>query len=414
MNSPPASRFFYGYYIVAACFFILFFLWGMVFNTFPIFLKPIAVSMNWGRGELAVALLVGSLVSAIVSPIAGTLIDRLGAKKVMIVGTAVVGVSIIIESRITQLWHLYVLFGFIGLGLMCSTIIPCSLLISNWFVSRRGTAMSIAFVGTSMGGMIMSPVANWIIIHHGWRTAFAFSGGIVLIAVIPLILFVIRTQPSDIGLKPYQKEDKTGKAPLELWGVEVKDAFSLKVFWQIAIVMLILSVAYGGLANHCVAYLTDLGHSPTRAAMAWSLVMGAMVLGKLCFGPLADRWGAKIAMAVSCVLFSISMGFLIFAKPYGVVLIFASIYGFACGAPLVINPLLTGDYLGVKNFGALYGILNIMGTIGGAIGPVGAGYIFDTWNSYLPVFYFFIPFMLVCGVISMMLKPIPRRRAEAG
>ena len=130
MESPGSSRYFYGFYVTAACFFVLFFLWGMVFNTFPIFLKPIAVSMNWGRGELAIALLVGSVVSAIASPLAGTLIDRIGAKKVMAVGAAVVGVAIIIESRITELWHLYVLFGFIGLGLMCSTIIPCSLLIS--------------------------------------------------------------------------------------------------------------------------------------------------------------------------------------------------------------------------------------------------------------------------------------------
>jgi MFS family permease len=110
------------------------------------------------------------------------------------------------------------------------------------------------------------------------------------------------------------------------------------------------------------------------------------------------------------VLFSISIGFLIFAKPYWAVIVFAAIYGFACGAPLVIDPLLTGDYLGVKNFGVLFGILNIMGTIGGAIGPVGAGYIFDTYNTYLPVFYFFIPFMLVCGLISIMLKPIPQKK----
>ena len=136
--------------------------------------------------------------------------------------------------------------------------------------------------------------------------------------------------------------------------------------------------------------------------------MGAMVLGKIAFGPLADRWGAKIVMAISCVLFSISIGFLINAKPFWVVLIFASIYGFACGAPLVINPLLTGDYLGVKNFATLYGILNIMGTIGGAIGPVGAGYVFDTYHTYLPVFYFFIPLMLLCGLIAIVMKPIPQ------
>lgn len=412
MGAPGSSRFFYGFYITAACFFILFFLWGMVFNTFPVFLKPIAVSMNWGRGELAVALLVGSVVSAIASPLAGTLIDRLGAKLVMAAGAVVVGVTIIIESRITELWHLYTCFGFIGLGLMCSTIIPCSLLISNWFVSRRGAAMSAAFVGTSFGGMVMSPVANWIIINYGWRTAFVFSGGTILIAVVPLILFVIRTHPAEMGLKPYRRGEAEEADTGAVWGVGVKEAFKLRAFWQIAAIMLIISIAYGGMANHCVAYLTDLGHSPTRAAFAWSLVMGVMVLGKVSFGPLADRWGAKIAMALSCLLFCISIGFLIYAVPYWIVLVFATIYGFSCGAPLVINPLLTGEYLGVKNFATLFGILNIMGTIGGAIGPVGAGYVFDAIGSYLPAFYVVIPLMLLCGVIAILMRPVPKSALE--
>ena len=80
----------------------------------------------------------------------------------------------------------------------------------------------------------------------------------------------------------------------------------------------------------------------------------------------------------------------------------------------MINPLLTGEYLGVKNFATLYGILNIMGTIGGAIGPVGAGYVFDTTGSYLPAFYFLIPLMLLCGLIAIFMKPVPEAvRAKA-
>lgn len=405
MNSSSSPRLFYGFYVAAACFFILFFLWGMVLNTFPIFLKPIAESMKWGRGELAIALLVGSIVSAIASPVAGILIDRMGSKRVMAVGAGVVGVGLILESRVTELWHFCVLFGFIGVGLMFSTIIPCSLLISNWFISRRGVAMSAAFVGTSFGGMVMSPVSSWIIIDYGWRTAFVFGGSIILLVVIPLILFVIRTHPAEMGLKPYWRQQEEGEVIGEVGGVSVKEAFSLKVFWQIAAIMLLTGIAYGGVGNHCVAYLTDLDHSPTKASFAWSLVMGAMVLGKVVFGPLADRWGAKVVMAISCVLFSISVCFLIFAKPFWVVVIFASIYGFACGAPLVINPLLTGNYLGVKNFATLFGILNIMGTIGGAIGPVGAGYVFDTYHTYLPIFYFLIPLMLLCALLAIVMKP---------
>src|SRR3972149_3034917 len=123
MAPPHSGRLFYGYVVVAACFVVLFFVWGMVLNTFPIFLKPIAENMGWGRGELAIAL--------------------------------VIGLGLLAGSRVTELWQLYLVFIAIGCGLMCASIIPCSLVVSNWFISRRGAALSGAFVGTSAGGMGM-------------------------------------------------------------------------------------------------------------------------------------------------------------------------------------------------------------------------------------------------------------------
>jgi MFS family permease len=405
MPRPQSARLFYGYVVVAACFVVLFLVWGMVLNTFPIFLKPIAESMNWGRGQVALALLTGSIGTAVAAPIAGAIVDRTGARPVMVAGALIIGLGLLAGSRITHLWQLYVVFVAVGCGLMCASIIPCSLIISNWFVSRRGAAMSGAFVGTSAGGMVMSPVANWIILDYGWRTAFALSGTTILVVVIPVVLLAIRTHPSEVGLEPYRIADGDNSHADENWGFAVKDALSLRSFWQIAAVMLILGLVPGGLGNHCVAYLTDLEHSPDRAAFAWSLVMGVMILGKLSIGPLADRWGSRNAMAAACVLFAVSIAILTFARPYSVVLVFAALYGFACGAPLVLNPLLTSEYLGMKHFGALYGLLNIMGTVGGAVGAVGAGIYFDRAGSYLPVFYLFVIMMLVAMVVAISMHP---------
>jgi MFS family permease len=253
--------------------------------------------------------------------------------------------------------------------------------------------------------MVMSPVANWIILGYGWRTAFAFSGLTILFLVTPVVLLVIRTRPSEIGLEPYRHSEAGADGADDDWGVTAKQALSLWVFWQIGVIMLLVALVTGGLGNHCVAYLTDLGHSPTRAAFAWSLVMGAMTVGKLSMGPISDRWGAKNAMAGACILFSVSIAILVFAEPYWVVLAFAGVYGFAVGAPLIVNPLLTGDYLGMKNFGAVYGVLNALSTVGAAVGPVGAGIFFDSRGTYLPVFCVFIALMLVAAVFSALVKP---------
>jgi MFS family permease len=239
----------------------------------------------------------------------------------MTVGTVVIGVGLLAGSRIMHLWQLYIIFAFIGVGLMCASIIPCAFIISNWFVSRRGAAMSGAFVGTSVGGMVMSPIANWIILNYGWRTAFLFSGVTVIVVVIPTVLFLIRTRPSEIGLEPYRVALPTNADPSDNWGVSVKEAFSLPVFWQLAVIIMLIGVVTGGLGNHCPAYLSDLGHSPTQAAFAWSTVMGVMILGKLAVGPVADRWGPEKTTAASCALFAVSIGIVFFAQPYWVVMV---------------------------------------------------------------------------------------------
>jgi MFS family permease len=408
MKSASTSRLYYGYYVVGACFIILFMLWGLVLNTFPIFFKPIAEDMNWSRGALAIALLMGAVGTTFSAPVAGKMIDRFGARRVMATGTIIISAGLLAGSRIQHLWQLYVIFGFIGCGLMCATIIPCSFIISNWFVSRRGMAMGFAFVGTSVGGMVGSWAANKIIIAYGWRTAFALSGASIALIVIPVVLLLVRTRPSELGLEPYRDASTDPPGKDDLWGVGVKEAFSRKIFWQIAAVMLCLGVVNGGFGNHSAAYLTDLGHSRDQAALAWSVIMGVMIMGKLAFGPIADRWGAKNAMAIACLLFIVSLLMLPFAKAYSVVMLFAVIYGFACGAPLVINPLLTAGGLGMKNFGAIFGILNMMANLGGSLGPVGAGFYFDKYKTYQPVFYFFVLLTAAACFTALSIKHAPK------
>jgi MFS family permease len=349
--------------------------------------------------------------SALTAPIAGVLLDRIGARPVMATGAAVIGLGLLAGSLISQLWQLYIVFALIGCGLMCSTAIPCSLVISNWFTHRRGTAMGVAFAGTSVGGMVMAPIANWIILSWDWRTAFVVSGISILALAVPLILLVIRTHPSAMGLEPYHRGGADGENEEEGWGVSLKSSLSLSVFWQISAIMFVIGLVTSGLGTHCVAYLTDLEHSPTSAAFAWSTVMGVMIVGILLSGPIADRWGARNAMILDCTIFAVSIVVLAWARPYSVVLLFAVIYGLALGAPLVINPLLAGHYLGMRHFGAIFGVLNIMATVGAALGPVGAGLFFDTQKTYLPVFYFFAALMLATALLSMLLKVIPERRS---
>jgi sugar phosphate permease len=272
-------------------------------------------------------------------------------------------------------------------------------------------AMSATFVGTGIGGAFMAPVSNWIILSYSWRAAFAFNGVILLVLVVPIILFVIHARPSEIGLEPYRDEKGETDTSVEDWGVSVKEAFKLPAFWQIAAIMFIIGLVTNGVHTHAVTYLRDIGHSPTTAAYIWSVVMLVMVLGKLSYGPLADRWGAPKASAGEFVFYTVSILALIFAGPFGLALVFAGLYGFACGGPLTLNPLLTVGNLGIKNFGTIFGILTVMASIGAAIGTVGAGAFYDRFETYLPIFAVFAVLTVLGAVCSAFIKA-PERSAK--
>jgi sugar phosphate permease len=380
----------------------------MVLNTFPVFVRPLTEDLGWSRGALALAQVTGILTSIILYPIAGKIVDRTGARAVMTVGALLIGISLLAGSQITQLWQIYVMNAFIGAGLTCVTLLPCSFVISNWFISRRGTAMSIAFLGTAAGGAVMSPIATWFIVNYSWRVAFAFAGIEILALVVPITVFVIRTRPSDKGLKPYGAGKTEQDDDAEIWGVSEKEAFKLPVFWFIVAIVFFVALVTAGVGFNCVAYLEDIGHSPGQASVAWAIVMGAMMVGKVAVGPIADYWGSKNTMAAVSILFAASLIILMFARPYSVALVFAVVYGFVLGGPLILNPLLTADYLGMKHYGAIFGILNVMGTIGGGIGSIGAASYFDRFATYLPAFYVFIALMIVCALCSVCIRPIAR------
>ncbi len=402
----------YGRFVVLSCFGVMFLLYGAVLNTFTIFLDPLVEDLGSTRGGISFAMMIGALGMGIAAPISGKLMDRLGARPVMIVGALMIGFGILIASMATALWQIYILYAFVGCGLAGATVIPCSLIISNWFASRRGTAMGIMAMGTSVGGMCMTPVANWIIQNHGWRAAYAFSGTVILTLGLSLIVFLLRPSPSEAGFEPYVDPDAEVDAGETGWGLTVAEAFSTTAFWQIAALMFIIGLVTSGLGTHIAPCLTDFGHTPTRAAYAWTITLGVMTVAKFLFGPIADRWGPKSAMTAACALMAVSVATLTLATSYSVVVLFALLYGFGVGAPLTVNPLLVGETLGVRHFGAVFGVLNLISIIGAAIGPVALGLASDAHGTYVPTLYVFVGLMALTGVIAAFINAAPQRSDE--
>jgi len=394
----------HGHFVVPGCFAVMFLLYGSVLNTFTVFVDPMVQDLGCTRTTISFAMMIGAGGMGVAAPFAGTFMDRLGARPVMMVGAVMIGAGILITSRITALWQMYVLYSFVGFGLACATVIPCSLIISNWFVSRRGMAMGVMAMGTSTGGMLMSPIANWIIQNHGWRSAYVFSGAVILFIGFPIIAFLLKAKPSDAGLEPYFDSDVSDEAVDATGGLSVMESFSTAAFWQIAALMFIIGLVTSGVGVHIVPCLNDFGHAQDKSTLVWSITLLVMTVAKFLFGPIADRWGPKNAMAASCALMAISIALLTRGVSYEFAVVFAIIYGFGVGAPLTVNPLLVAGSLGVKNFGAIYGVLNLVSILGAALGPVSLAFASDANESYVPGLFVFMGLIALTGVVAYFIK----------
>jgi sugar phosphate permease len=396
------TRIFYGWYVVVACFVVNFIVFGISVNTFTVFVKPIEQDLGWSRKAVSMGLSLAIVTMGIAAPFMGRVIDRMGARLVMAAGAGVMGVVFFILSRTQSLLSFYSCYAIGGLCQAAATTIPISLVISNWFNVKRGTALGLAMTGTGLGGMLMVPVMTWIVVNWGWRTSY-FVGGCIILVVVPLNLLLIRTRPSEKGLLPDGATVLEGESA-EDTGLTVQEALKTRSFWLIGCMMLLFGTAWSGIGVHLMAYLTDIGHSERVASLAIGIMLGLTIAGKVGMGWIVDSWGIRGAVGVTFAM--VSLGMILLMKADTAAMAYASVivYGFAVGAPLLINPAITAQCMGLRQFGTLFGILMFLQTPGLAAGPILAGAIYDARGSYLWAFVLSIVLVLAAGLCGLMTR----------
>ena len=390
---------FYGWTIVAVSFFVNLILFGLSIHAFTTLVKPIEDDFGWSRKAISAAMAFGSLSMAIAAPFVGGLIDRIGARFVMPAGAGIIGVCCLLLSRMENLIHFYVLYGIAGVGQAAAGVIPVSLVISNWFHVKRGRALGVAMVGTGLGGTVFVPVVTWIIVNWDWRTAYAFAGWMIFLT-IPMTLGFIRTRPSEKGLLPDGGIVSRNEVE-EIVGLSVKEAVRTTSFWLIGVMMFLYGALSLGMVVHLMSYLTDVGHSAGAAALIFSVMTGLAIVGKVGTGFIADRWGLRRAVALTYALMITGILLVLGARSLLMAYAFAVVYGFSWGAPLLINPALTAESMGLRQFGAIFGILTLINTVGGATGAILGGLIYDATQSYVPVFILFALCMGAAGLSGL-------------
>jgi MFS family permease len=378
--------FFYGYVIAAACFGIQ----GVgvgTYTAFGVFFKPLLNEFDWTRATLSGAHSLVLLNMGVLGILVGRLNDRLGPRIVVTVTGFLFGLGLLLMSGLSNLWQLYLFYGLIvGMGMSSVDVIALSTT-ARWFVRRRGMMTGIVKVGTGAGQMIIPLVASMFITGFGWRTSYIIIGAVVMVLLIATGQF-LRRDPASMGLLPDgERITERARPGLSDTGFSFREALGMRQLWTICLANLAVVFCLLIIMTHIVPHATDISIPPTTAAGILSTIGGISMAGRFVIGMAIDRIGNRRAMIICFILLIASLLWLQVAQELWMLYVFAVVYGCAHGGFFTVVSPITAEHFGLRAHGALFGIVVFGGTVGGAIGPVLAGHIFDLRGSYRLAFW---------------------------
>jgi len=422
--------FYYGWVIVAVAFVTMAI--GVTGRTaFSLLMPPLIDEFKWDRGLAAGAFSFGFLVSAVLSPIVGRLMDVRGPRIVILTGVGLMSLGFLLAPWIASPLHLYATLGVaVGGGANMMTYTAHSQFLPNWFVRRRGLAISIAFAGAGIGGVLLLPWLQTIILTQGWRAACVAMGLLVLLGIAPLALLV-RKSPADVdqnpdgdGASPDVVAERSAATIVDpVWTATewtLRRAARTVRFWWIVLGYFLALIAWYAVQVHQTKYLVEIGFSPLVAAWALGAVSIVAIPGQILLGGLSDRIGREWIWTAACIGFAISYAMLLALEHSQTnALLYSMVFaqgflGYALTS--VMGPIVAEIFEG-PHFGSIFGTITIALIGGGAAGPWMAGVIHDATGGYRIAFLLIIGCCLVSTMAIWLAGPrqirmVPGRAAR--
>jgi MFS family permease len=398
MPQMPRLPFFYGWILVAAAFVTM--AVGVSARTaFSLLFPAILAEFHWGRGATAGIFSFGFLVSALVTPLVGRVMDRRGPRLVIEAGVVLMGSGLLLATLVRQPWQLYLTLGaLVGSGVNCLAYTGQSLYLTNWFVRRRGLALSIAFSGVGIGAIALLPWLQSLIEQSGWRTG-CWAMGLLVFGLLAPLNLLLRWRPEEIGLLPDGAAAATHAAARDQnildrdWAqVDWTPARALATarFWWLASGYFAALFSWYAVQVHQTKYLVEIGFRPEVAGWALGLVSLVAVPGQIALGHLSDRIGREWVWTIGNLGFVLCCLLLLALNDHtGPVLLWAMVaaqgmLGYSLTS--VMGPIPAEIFEG-RHFGSIFGTIMLAAVLGGAAGPWLAGLLHDRSGSYSPVWW---------------------------
>ncbi|WP_352430198.1 MFS transporter [Pyrinomonas sp.] len=412
--------FFRGWTIVAVSTLAMMISNGLSIGGIPVFYRPLlddliskgAVTAQLAPRVIGLAASLTFLAAGLFSPVAGILVARFKLRPLMCVGCFVLGTALLLYSQATvpaQVYAAHVMFGLsLGfVGLLINTV-----LISNWFRRRRGTAMGIVITGTSFGGVLIPAIATPLIALYGWRTAVLIVSLLVWMVLLPAILLFVRDHPQELGLLPDGDAHASEEAMRteQLAGMTLNQALRTPIFWVFGACAALLFYPIFTTSQQFILYLQTprIGLSREMASVAQATLFITSVGGKFFFGWLSDRMTPTRVMLVCCSLMFGATLLLLRPTPQTAFL-FLIPFGLGYGGTFVLIQLLAVETFGLRDIGRILGTIIVIETIGGATGTYLTGRLASAaGGDYTPAFYGVI---IAAGGALLMAYALYRLRA---
>ena len=388
-------------------------------SAFGVFIKPMEAEFGWDRTALSLVASLSFVFNGATGPLVGRLADRWGGRVVLAASGVLLGVGALGAALIVSLWQLYATVGIIvAVGAGSASMGVAAAVAARWFETRRGLAIGIVGGAVAAGQLLVVPLAMWLTMSWGWRTAFVVLGAGFLAFVLPLILALIRNDPQDMGLQPYGAAPGAGtdrRVDPSAERTTLRDAIGTTPFWLLCGSFWVCGYTSTGLVlTHLIPHATEHGFHGGQAAQALG-VMGAFnIVGTIASGWICDRYGQKGPLAAYYGLRGLSLLFLPYVGTVPGLFAWAVVFGLNYISTVPATTALTAKIYGRYSVGELSGWIFFSHQIGSAVGSLVGGYLYDRFGDYTVAFHSaaLVAFAATFMVLAIRERPVSRRPPE--
>ena len=380
---------FYGWYVAVACSLLMFVGVGVGYYGLPIFLKPLREAHGWSTTQVSWAPTIYFCISGLTSALVGPLVDKRGPIAFMVIGTLVNGVSAAFIGLVNELWQLYLVYFVFAIAFGMSSSIAVNAIMTRWFIRKRALAMSISSTGVSLGGVVLAPVAAWLIDVGGLELATPILGALVIVVALPVILFVISWDPAQMSLRPdgdahgiVATAHRRSSLAAQNRSWSRREAFRTAGFWGIFVAFLLVLVAQTGYVIHQVSFLEERLGSRNQAAFTLSVTALGSIIARLVVGIFADGVDKRLLTVVLFVVQGTAILLIIHTDNIAATWVLTLVFGLTIGNIYMMQSLLVGEIFGIVSFGSIFGLISLAGQVGSGLGPIGVGILHDQTGGY--------------------------------